>query len=589
MVAARTWGSQRIRHTEHNPCPVCRSYDEIPRHQGRRCGGYTVGALTYCQREQYASGPTPVIVTETNDRLYRHRLTGLCHCGQLHGGGSFTSTAPRERTPRPPGQPKGNTPKGELTDLYNYHRADGSLSFQVCRYTLPDGGKTFRQRRPDGAGGWYWSTAGADLVLYRLPELLAADPTLPVFIVEGEKDVDRLAELGIVATCNPMGAGKWTHPGYSDALRGRVCVVLPDNDPAGRAHADGVGSVLLRGSAACVKVMALPGLPERGDVSDWLDAGGAPSDLLAWASVWPEYQPSPSAPAPAGDTPPEPPAGRSCRCGQGCCDWRALVTAAARNKGSRDLLATYIGMDDHFRRREHSGYGVGQAFRVSSAYKSKELGCAPGTYTAAAKELSDKGVLAWSVVHRRRGDKRPDGGTYDRPLTHTFLAVPGGPDAALTRFAVLAAEPERRGGRRVAKELPACGSCGSLHVTAACEDCGELLDLSRPASAESEWFADADPPIDPVEPNDSQNQTLLPIYGGEGINRESMNCENAPARVCDGSAAPPGCTAGIDSPDQCWCMDWEPDPRYPGVKGVPRDARTADRTNPGPGGNPPPA
>src|SRR5262249_45819455 len=78
------------------------------------------------------------------------------------------------------------------------------LLFQAVRYTP----KGFNQRRPDGAGGWIYKLDGAPRVLYRLRELMAADLSAPVFLVEGEKDVERLRAGGLVATCSPMGAGR---------------------------------------------------------------------------------------------------------------------------------------------------------------------------------------------------------------------------------------------------------------------------------------------------------------------------------------------------------------------------------------------
>ena len=68
--------------------------------------------------------------------------------------------------------------------------------------------KTFRQRRPDGKGGWIWNLKGVPRVPYHLPDLIAAK-TDQVFVVEGEKDADALAQMGLVATCNSGGAGKW--------------------------------------------------------------------------------------------------------------------------------------------------------------------------------------------------------------------------------------------------------------------------------------------------------------------------------------------------------------------------------------------
>jgi hypothetical protein len=155
----------------------------------------------------------------------------------------------------------------EIIATYDYLDETGGLLFQAVRYS----DKTFRGRRRNGAG-WVYRLDDARRVLYRMPELLVADPARFVFAVEGEKDADRLASLGLVATTNPHGAGKW-RPEYGDVLRGRRVVVLPDNDPVGRAHARDVVADLL-GKAAEVRLLELPGLPEHGDVSDWLDAGG---------------------------------------------------------------------------------------------------------------------------------------------------------------------------------------------------------------------------------------------------------------------------------------------------------------------------
>src|SRR5439155_11979428 len=86
--------------------------------------------------------------------------------------------------------------------------ADGRLLFETVRMEP----KSFRQRRPDPAhtGQWHWNLTGVEPVLYRLPAVLAAvQRGTTVYLVEGEKDVDNLCTLGLVATCNPMGAGKW--------------------------------------------------------------------------------------------------------------------------------------------------------------------------------------------------------------------------------------------------------------------------------------------------------------------------------------------------------------------------------------------
>src|SRR5262249_30894730 len=99
---------------------------------------------------------------------------------------------------------------------YDYRDEKGDLLFQVVRRQLdnpsecPDSSaKKFFQRRPDGKGGWINDLKGVRRVLYRLPELIAANPGATVFICEGEKDIERLRALSLEATTNPGGAGKW--------------------------------------------------------------------------------------------------------------------------------------------------------------------------------------------------------------------------------------------------------------------------------------------------------------------------------------------------------------------------------------------
>jgi hypothetical protein len=171
---------------------------------------------------------------------------------------------------------------------YDYLDEAGVLLFQTVRYEPKD----FRQRRPDGTGDWLWNLGGIQPILFRLPQLLRASPGLPVFVVEGEKDVLALERVGLVATCNPMGAGKW-RPSYNEAFRDRHVVILPDNDEPGRRHAAQVVAAL-RGVAASVKVLSLPGLPAKGDVSDWLAQGGTGTQLLELAATAPEARAGPA-------------------------------------------------------------------------------------------------------------------------------------------------------------------------------------------------------------------------------------------------------------------------------------------------------
>lgn len=185
--------------------------------------------------------------------------------------------------------------KKEIVAKYDYLDAAGALVFQVVRQEPGDHGasKTFKQRRPDGRGCWIWDMKGISPFPYRLPELLAAlERGETVFVAEGEKDADRLATLGLVATANHGGAGKWTkvHSEYFPA--GAEVVVLPDNDDPGREHArKAAGQLTARGCR--VRVLELPGLPPKGDLSDWLNAGGTKEELLRLAAATREWRPDP--------------------------------------------------------------------------------------------------------------------------------------------------------------------------------------------------------------------------------------------------------------------------------------------------------
>jgi len=149
------------------------------------------------------------------------------------------------------GRHKGNNKPGRVVASYDYRDESGKLLFQSVRFEP----KGFSQRQPDGKGGWKWNLQGVRRVLYRLTELLAADAGETVFVVEGEKDCNLLATLGLVATTNPGGADKWRQE-YNEMLRGRHVVIFPDNDGPGRKHAQTVARSL-HGTAASVKVVEL--------------------------------------------------------------------------------------------------------------------------------------------------------------------------------------------------------------------------------------------------------------------------------------------------------------------------------------------
>jgi RecA-family ATPase len=162
-------------------------------------------------------------------------------------------------------------PKGSHSATYRYVDANNALLYEVLRYDNP---KTFRQRRPDGNGGWIWNV-GERRVLYGLPGIRQY-PDATTIVTEGEKDCDRLIGLGYCATT--VASGKWT-PDCVQALAGRDVWILEDNDEAGRKRARDAAEALY-GTAKTIRIVQLPGLPDKGDVSDWLDSPSNNKDKL---------------------------------------------------------------------------------------------------------------------------------------------------------------------------------------------------------------------------------------------------------------------------------------------------------------------
>jgi len=235
VTAAASTPTPSDRYTAAHPCPVCGGHDRMPRGRGVRCDGYLLGDGAYCARDDTGK-------RHPSADLWWHRL--------------------RESEER----------RREPVATYLYQDADGTPALRVLRFAAKD----FRQQTPDGAGGWRWGLHGTAPVLYRLPTVRQAiDAGDPVWIVEGEKDADRLHAEHQVATCNPMGAGKW-RPQYVEALRGAEDVrVVADKDRPGYEHAAKVADSL-RAAGIPVRVLEC----SRGkDVSDHLDAGGTLEEL----------------------------------------------------------------------------------------------------------------------------------------------------------------------------------------------------------------------------------------------------------------------------------------------------------------------
>jgi hypothetical protein len=257
-------------------CPVCGGHDRLSRESGRRCGGYlsSDGKYACCTSRHHAGG-----LVRSPSGTFSHALTGPCRCGLTHAaqlpGKAVVS-----------GQALNASPERKIIKVYDYTDEKDQLLYQVVRYEP----KGFCQRRPARPGesskdGWVYRVGEVRKVLYRLPELVKADLKTPVFIVEGEKDVETLRAHGFVATCNPMGAGKWREE-YNRFLAGRRVVVIADNDEPGRQHAAELLAGVYR-VAQRVCRLDLPG--EVKDISEWFGVGHNKDELLsllAEAAPW---------------------------------------------------------------------------------------------------------------------------------------------------------------------------------------------------------------------------------------------------------------------------------------------------------------
>lgn len=216
------------------------------------------------------------------------------------------------QAPETPSSTQPDRLDGKWVDVkgYTYTDADGTKLYQVLRrhWQLPDGTflvdpktgsvkKTFLQRRPDGNGGWVYNLEGIGHRLYQLPKVLQAiKDGVTVFVVEGEKDVETLEKLGLVATTNSGGVSNWTAV-HAEPLRGADVVILVDNDEPGRKGGE-KRARSLRGIAAQVRVLDFSryvhDFPAKNDVTDWVEKFGGTSDkLIGLVNGLDEWRPAP--------------------------------------------------------------------------------------------------------------------------------------------------------------------------------------------------------------------------------------------------------------------------------------------------------
>jgi RecA-family ATPase len=267
------------------PCPVCG--DGVDRFSINPKKG-----KWFCRHCDKGGGDAIGLVRFLDGTDFPEAVTSL-------NGGRSSNGADKPQI-KPDREPPPKDAKKVLVAEFTYQTENGDVAYVVPRHEFqhPDGSpvlledgkrkKTFSQRRPDGAGGWIWNMNGVQRVPYHLPELIEAIASdFIIFIAEGEAKVEALHEIGIIATCCAGGAGKW-QPEFSERLRGADVVLLPDNDDAGWKHINDVGASLV-GIAKSIRVIVLPNLPPKGDIIDWIKAGGTREQLDALVGQAPDW------------------------------------------------------------------------------------------------------------------------------------------------------------------------------------------------------------------------------------------------------------------------------------------------------------
>ncbi|RDE07716.1 AAA family ATPase [Pelagibacterium lacus] len=216
--------------------------------------------------------------------------------------------APEARQePQPQGGP-GDDGRLKWVKGYTYHNSDGDGLYQVLRgqWVLPDGSwrlakdgqidKTFRQRRPDGKGGYIWNLDGIGHTIYRhnkVEEAIAAGR--PILLPEGEKDADTAVTLGFEASTNSGGAKNWTAE-LAALFKGADVIILVDNDEVGIAAGEAKAKSL-KGIARRIRILNfadhVPNFPVKHDLTNWVEAGGTADELHRIIDSLPDWRPAP--------------------------------------------------------------------------------------------------------------------------------------------------------------------------------------------------------------------------------------------------------------------------------------------------------
>jgi hypothetical protein len=270
-------------------------------------GGNAYGERTYNVRKRTWYDAGGRCGGSTLD-LAAHAMGKPVGKGKLRGAAVFEAwryAYEHQWFPVPPPEKETNSGLPPILRTFPYPDEQGVLLGEVVRFDTPHPKKRFKQRRPDGKGGWEWKAAKRQ-VLFRLPQLIeGAACGYLVLNCEGEHDCETAVRLGYVATCNPGGVGKWRAE-YDEYFRGADIVVVGDNDPQAKDpktgvplfHADGrpvhkgqddAEERARRLSKVAARVRKI-GFDVK-DLTEWVDAGHTREELDALIAVAEDFVP----------------------------------------------------------------------------------------------------------------------------------------------------------------------------------------------------------------------------------------------------------------------------------------------------------
>lgn len=197
----------------------------------------------------------------------------------------------------------------DIEAIYKFYDENGDLAYEKIRKK----GKKFLHRRYiDGETVWgmeegiytetfpgskSWSIKerpgakkayypGQEQLLYNLPNVIKGiKEEQTIFITEGEKDSDSLITRGLIATTTSIGAtkgdlGKKWPSRFNSFFKGANVVLLPDNDEPGKRFMEHI-AIELKNIANNIKIVELPDLSKKEDITDWLEYGNDIYDLQA--------------------------------------------------------------------------------------------------------------------------------------------------------------------------------------------------------------------------------------------------------------------------------------------------------------------